>query len=234
MTKKENVIIIGASSSIGNEIISRFESPITTIIATYNSKQNFKHKKHLCGLKLDLNNNESIDGFIEDVNSLVSHIDTAIFLAGILPGKSLNDYSIKDMEEVIAVNFTGQAIVIKGLLPLFNSDSQILMISSISAQRGSYDPIYAASKGAILSFVKSMATSLSGTRVNAIAPGLIEDSAMFDEMSVERREFHRQQKPNKQLLHISDLSSVIYDLSRDHWKHLNGACIDLNAGQYVR
>ena len=111
---------------------------------------------------------------------------------------------------------------------------KILMISSISAQRGSYDPIYAASKGAILSFVKSIANGLGGTRVNAIAPGLIEDSAMFNEMSIERREFHRQQKSNKQLLDISDFSRIIFDLSRNHWKHLNGACIDLNAGQYVR
>ena len=234
MRKKENIIIIGASSSVGNEIISRFKSPTTRIIATYNSKQNYKHNVNLSSLKLDLNNNESIENFINELKSVVSHIDTAIFLAGILPGKNLKEYILKDMEEVMTINFTGQAKVIKGLLQLFDCDSQILMISSISAQRGSYDPIYAASKGAILSFVKSIANGLGGTRVNAIAPGLIEDSAMFNEMSIERREFHRQQKSNKQLLDISDFSRIIFDLSRNHWKHLNGACIDLNAGQYVR
>jgi NAD(P)-dependent dehydrogenase (short-subunit alcohol dehydrogenase family) len=234
MKKKKNIIIIGASSSVGNEIISRFNSPSTRIIATYNSKQTYKQKENLTSLKLDLNNNESIENFINELKSIVSHIDTAIFLAGILPGKNLKEYILKDIEEVMTINFTGQAKVIKGLLPLFDCDSHILMISSISAQRGSYDPIYAASKGAVLSFVKSIATGLGGTRVNAIAPGLIEDSAMFNEMSIERREFHRQQKSNKQLLQISDFSRIIFDLSRNHWKHLNGACIDLNAGQYVR
>jgi 3-oxoacyl-[acyl-carrier protein] reductase len=108
------------------------------------------------------------------------------------------------------------------------------MISSISAQRGSYDPIYAASKAAILSFVKSLAVGLGGVRVNAIAPGLIEDSTMYKEMSVDRQELHRQQTSQKRLLHISDLADVIYDISKNHWKHLNGACIDLNGGQYVR
>ena len=132
------------------------------------------------------------------------------------------------------VNFTGQAKVVKGLLPLFASGSQIIMISSISAQKGSYDPIYAASKGAILSFVKSLAAGLEGVRVNAIAPGLIQDSTMYKEMAADRQELHRRQTVQKKLLSMSDLADVIYDISQDHWKHLNGACIDLNGGQYVR
>lgn len=231
---KKNIIIVGASSSIGSEIVSKFRSLSTQIFATYHSKQNIKLKGNIHQIKLDLNKSKSIEYFIKRLQSIVSHVDTAIFLAGILPGKNLSDYNLTDMETVMMVNFTGQAKVIKGLMPLFDSNSQIIMISSISAQRGSYDPIYAASKGAILSFVKSLAVGLSGVRINAIAPGLIEDSTMYKEMAVERREFHRSQTLNKQLLSISDLSDIIFDISKNHWKHLNGACIDLNAGQYVR
>lgn len=234
MIKENNIIIVGASSSIGSAIISKFRSPATRIIATYHSKQNIIHEGNISHLKLDLKKNKSIENLIKEVQSIVSHIDTAIFLAGILPGKNLKEYNPTDMEKVMTVNFTSQAKVIKGLLPLFDSNSQIIMISSISAQRGSYDPIYAASKGAILSFVKSLAVGLGGVRVNAIAPGLIEGSTMYKEMSLDRRELHKAQTTNRQLLNISDLSDIIYDLSKNHWKHLNGACIDLNSGQYVR
>jgi 3-oxoacyl-[acyl-carrier protein] reductase len=234
MMKKENIIIIGASSSIGSAIISKFRAPNTNIIATYHSRQNIKPKSNLHYVMLDLKNNKSMDNFIKKLHSILLHIDTIIFLSGILPGKSLKEYKLSDMEKVMTVNFTGQAKVIKGLLPLLDSDSQIIMMSSISAQRGSYDPIYAASKGAILSFIKSLAGGLGGVRVNAIAPGLIEDSTMYKEMSLERRELHRQQTSQKTLLQMSDLANVIFDISRDHWKHLNGACIDLNGGQYVR
>lgn len=234
MIKKENILIVGASSSIGRGIISKFKSPSTNIIATYHSKKNIKQEENIYRRKLDLKNNKSIENFIKMVHSVASHIDIAIFLSGILPGKNLKEYNLADLEKVMTVNFTGQAKVIKGLLPLLDSDSQIIMISSISAQRGSYDPIYAASKGAILSFVKSLAIGLGGIRVNAIAPGLIENSTMYKEMSIERQELHRQQTAQKRLLQVSDLSDIIYDISRSHWKHLNGACIDLNAGQYVR
>lgn len=229
----KNIIIVGASSSIGNSVVSKFRSPSNRIIASYSSKH-IKPGKNVCPLKLDLKINESIENFIKEVRLIVSHIDTLIFLAGILPGKNLKEYRPADIEKVMTVNFTGQVKVIKGILPLFDSSSQIIMISSIAAQKGSYDPIYAASKGAILSFVKSLASEFGGVRVNAIAPGLIEDSTMCKEMSVSRRELHRQQTFQKQLLSISDLAEVIYDISQEHWKHMNGACIDLNGGQYVR
>jgi len=232
--ENNNIVIIGASSSIGNSIISKFRSPSTRIIASYYSNNDINPEDNMLALELDLKKEQSIDIFIKEVHSITSHIDTAIFLAGILPGKNLQEYEKADIENVMRINFTGQAKVIKGILPLLDSDSQIIMISSISAQRGSYDPIYAASKGAILSFVKSLAAGLGGVRVNAIAPGLIEDSTMYKEMSPERQELHRQQTSHKTLLQMSDLADVIYDISKIHWKHLNGACIDLNGGQYVR
>jgi 3-oxoacyl-[acyl-carrier protein] reductase len=231
---ENNIIIVGASSSIGKSIISKFRSPSTHIIASYFTKKDIKPEDNIHPLELDLKREQSIENFIKKVHLLASHIDTAIFLAGILPGKNLKEYNLADMEKVMTINFTGQAKVIKGLLPLLDSDSQIIMISSISARRGSYDPIYAASKGAILAFVKSLAVGLGGVRVNAIAPGLIEDSTMYKEMSVDRQELHRQQTSQKRLLCMSDLADVIYDISQSHWKHLNGACIDLNGGQYVK
>jgi 3-oxoacyl-[acyl-carrier protein] reductase len=234
MMKKNNIVIVGASSSIGNVIISKFRLQSTKIIATYFSKHDIEFEDDIYPVKLDLDNKQSIDEFVKTVKSIIPHINTAIFLAGILPGNNLKEYNEADIEKVMAVNFTGQAKVIKGLLPLFDSDSQIIMMSSISAQKGSYDPIYAASKGAILSFVKSLATGLNGIRVNAIASGLIENSTMYKEMSIEIQEWHRQQTYQKKLLQMSDLSDIIYDISQHHWKHLNGACIDLNGGQYVR
>lgn len=234
MIKEKNIVIVGASSSIGNSIVSKFRSPSTRIIASYFSNNDINFDDNIPALELDLSKDQSVENFIKEVHSITLHIDTAIFLAGILPGKNLKEYDVADIDKVMTINFTGQAKIIKGILPLLDSDSQIIMISSISAQRGSYDPIYAASKGAILSFVKSLSAGLGGVRVNAIAPGLIEDSTMYKEMSADRRELHRQQTYQKTLLHMTDLADVIFDISKKHWAHLNGACIDLNGGQYVR
>ncbi len=234
-TQMETVLIVGASSSIGREISAQFRSASMRVITTHTSTPPHEAGEQSDALFLDLRDDESIDVFAHKLKELTPRIDIAIFLAGILPGKNLAKYGFAEIDEVMAVNFNGQAKLLMRMLPLLTTRSRLIMFSSISAQRGSFDPIYAASKGALLSLVKSLATALPpGARINSIAPGLIQDSAMFQDMTPERQEYHRNQVPSKQLLRPHDLAKIVFDLCQDHWAHLNGACIDLNGGQNVR
>lgn len=231
----ENVLIIGASSSIGNEISSVFRDASRRVITTYSSKSPGDEQDPADAFQLDLAMNESIETFTENLKSKIKKVDIAIFLSAVLPGKQLTQYKFSEIDNVMAVNFNGQAKLIQGILPLLNSRSRLLLFSSISGQRGSFDPVYAASKGALLSLVKSLIFELPrGARINAIAPGLIQGSAMFNDMTPERQEYHRNQIPSRHLLHPQDLAKVVFDICQDHWQHLNGSCVDLNGGQYVR
>lgn len=230
----KNVLIIGSSSSVGNEISSIFKEASMNVITTYTSTPPINEESN--SLHLDLRSNDSIEMFSQSLMKISIIIDIVIFLSGILPGNKLEEYEFSDIDEVMAINFNGQAKLIKKIIPLLANRACLLLFSSISAQRGSYDPIYAASKGAVLSLVKSLAKGglPLGVRVNSIAPGLIEDSRMFHDMAKERQEYHRNQVPSKKLLCSKDLANIVYDLCQDHWAHLNGACIDLNGGQNVR
>ena len=234
-TNMETVLIVGASSSIGSEISTLFRNASMQVITTYASTLPGEGAGKADALHLDLRLDESIESFAQKLQERILRVDIVIFLAGILPGKNFGKYEFSDIDEVMAVNFNGQAKLILKILPMLTSRSRLLLFSSISAQRGSFDPIYAASKGALLSLVKSLATGLPpGARINSIAPGLIQDSVMFQDMAPERQEYHRNQVPSKQLLRPQDLAKIVFDLCQDHWSHLNGACIDLNGGQYVR
>ena len=42
----------------------------------------------------------------------------------------------------------------------------------------------------------------------------------------------KNQIPNKEFLNLSDLSDIIIDLMKPHWKHANGSIIDINGGLY--
>jgi NAD(P)-dependent dehydrogenase (short-subunit alcohol dehydrogenase family) len=232
-TEMDTVVIVGASSSIGQAIASRFLKS-NRVIATYSSRTPNEFQEPNT-LHLDLREDVSIERFVDELKKVTSTVDVVIFLSGILPGKDLKGYAFAEVDEVMSINFSGQAKLLMKMLPLVTERSRLLMFSSISAQRGSFDPIYAASKGALLSFVKSVSSQLPlGARINAVAPGLIQDSAMFLEMSVQRQEFHRRQVPSQQLLGQQDLADIVFDICQPHWAHLNGACIDLNGGQYVR
>lgn len=233
--KSDNVLIIGASSSIGGAIAARFRAAARRVISTYASTAPDRSDEAEDTFALDLQQDTSIEKFISSVADLDGRLGSVIFLAGFLPGKNLAGYEFGEIDRVMSINFSGQAKLLQRLLPLLDARSSVLMLSSISAQRGSFDPIYAASKGALLSFVKSMAIYLpAGARINAIAPGLIQDSTMYGEMAEDRRQHHRGQIPSHKLLSPEDLAGVIFDLCQPHWAHMNGACIDLNGGQYVR
>ncbi len=232
----KTVFVLGGSSSIGRVICNHFNSQDYKLISTYFSNE-VPDNYHLNNesLHLDLDSNQSIENLSKKLASDKIKIDIFISLVGIIPGKNLSEYSFDEIDKVLSINFTGQIKLIKNILPLLSIGSRLLIFSSISAQKGSYDPIYAASKGALLSFIKSLLSSLPPhSTINAIAPGLIEGSSMLSKMSNETQMIHKKQIHSGMLLDIDDLAKIIFDLSQDHWSHLNGACIDLNGGQYVR
>jgi len=231
---KKTVVIVGASSSIGYKISKKFVNTGFDVLGTYATENNSLQSAVSKDYHLDLSSDDSIENFSKEVGSTGKKIDILIFLAGILPGKKLAEYEFSEIDNVMSINFNGQAKVLSKMISLLSHQACILMFSSISARRGSYDPVYAASKGALLSFVKSMSSKLpAGVRINALAPGLIEGSSMYEDMNQEIQERHRVQSHSKNLLSMEDLSEMVFDICQSKWSHLNGACVDLNGGAYV-
>lgn len=233
---KQNILIIGGSSTVGLSIAKVFKSNAKHIIISFHkNKINSLKNKNISTLELNLCDKESINLFVKRVKKTVKKLDVILFISGVLPGAKLENYNKNNFEEVMSINFSSQAIILKEILSLIHSKSKIIMFSSISGQKGSFDPIYAASKGAILSFVKSMVSQIpKGATINAVAPSLIEDSSMYFAMKKKRRDYHKSKTQSGELLKTDDLSNIIYDLCKPHWNHLNGSCIDINGGQYVR
>jgi 3-oxoacyl-[acyl-carrier protein] reductase len=229
------VLIIGASSSLGNSVIKAFLDTGYDVLATYNSQPlRDNSEENFFPFHLDLSSEESISNFYSAVSFAEWNIDVCILLSGVLPGKNLQDYETEEMDHVMSVNFTGFSKTLKYLQPMFGDESQVIIVSSVSAERGSYDPIYAASKGALISFMKSLSQCKPlRIRANAITPGLIEDSTMFDDMSPSRQAVHLSKSPTGKLTKIEDLSQIIVDISKPHWRNMNGAVIKVNGGTYV-
>lgn len=230
MMTKKNILIVGASASIGGEIISVFYEKDCNILATYNkTKLHFKNK-NINSVQLDIQDKKSRNDLFE----LINNIDVVVFLPGVLPGKNLEKYSDEEIESLINLNLSSQITTIKGILPKINKGGRILFLSSISGEKGSFDPIYAASKGGIIPFAKSLASWYgSKLRVNVIAPSLISKSSMYNNMSDERIDYHKKNSPTGELVDMKSLAKIIYDLAKPDWNISNGAVIRINGGQYV-
>jgi 3-oxoacyl-[acyl-carrier protein] reductase len=229
----KSVLIIGASSSIGKELIDVFLKNQYTVMGTYNNSK-LQEQKNLSSIKLDLDCNKSIDEFNDYIDLSKLNFDVCIFMSGILPGKNLDEYSKKEIDNVMSTNFSGFAKLYKKLKNNLVDKSHLIIVSSISGQRGSYDPIYAGSKGALISFVKSLSQiEPLRTRANVVAPALIQDSKMFQDMNPSRQKFHIESTPTKKLTKKEDIANIIFDMTKEHWSNVNGEVIKINGGTYV-
>jgi NAD(P)-dependent dehydrogenase (short-subunit alcohol dehydrogenase family) len=231
----QQVLVVGASTSIGNAVLSRFAARGARLLATGRSVEQVSCAgADLTLASLDLLDTASLDRFANITVPCFGKLDVIVFLTGVLPGKSLADYEDDLIQEVMSVNFSSQAALLRRLLPHLNSNSQLIMVSSISAERGSFDPIYAASKAAQIAFVKSLATWMApNVRVNAIAPGLIQNSGMFLAMKAERQKHHILHTPTQRLTTGEEIAGVITSICEPEWSNLNGQVIRINGGSHV-
>ena len=157
-----------------------------------------------------------------------------LILSGAILGKNLASTSDEEMDHLAGVNLFGPARLLRDLLPVLNAGARILLVSSVAGERGGLDPMYAATKGALIPFAKSLATWLRNRMtVTVVAPGAIEDSAMLRDMGAERIAHHRKASPTGELLARADLARLLFDLAHPHWRHANGAVIRINGGSYV-
>lgn len=90
------------------------------------------------------------------------------------PKKSLADIDDRQLERTFATNVFSCFRLTRAALPHLKKGAVIINTTSVTAYRGSAGLIdYSATKGAVVSFTRSLALSLvsKGIRVNAVAPG---------------------------------------------------------------
>ena len=212
------VIITGGTGGIGSATAKKFEESREWKVVVTGRED------------MDITNPESVDKFF----SKYAQIDCLVNCAGIFGNKTLSEYDIESISKVVAVNEVGTYLCTQAVLAKMTSGS-IINISSVAGQVGSgSDPIYAATKGAILAFTKSMAKALAPKiRVNCVAPG-VTDTGLLDARKWTDIAFDVDQTPLGKIATPSDVANAIYFLASDESGHITGATLDVNGGMALR
>jgi 3-oxoacyl-[acyl-carrier protein] reductase len=120
--------------------------------------------------------------------------------------------------------------------PSAANGGRIVLVSSTAGQRGeAMHADYAASKGAMISFVKSMAVELApaGITVNAIAPGWVDTEMCalpFDNGGKERI---AKGIPVGRIASAADIAFPIVSLCFDGARHVTGEIVNVNGGSVL-
>ncbi len=135
-------------------------------------------------LGADLRRREAPDRLVDAVESQLGAVEVLVAAAGLGRRQTLEEVSIDDFDEMLAVNLRAPFRLAQRTVPGMRERGfgRVLFISSVAAFTGGIvGPHYAASKAGLhglTHFLASRAAS-SGVTVNALAPALITETGML-------------------------------------------------------
>jgi NAD(P)-dependent dehydrogenase (short-subunit alcohol dehydrogenase family) len=187
-TKMENKIlfITGADSGIGKACALLFANQGADVAIVYldedddandTRKKIESYGRKCLLLKGDLRKEEFCKDAVNRTVKEFGRIDVLINNAGTqTEAESLEDITTENMIKTFETNIFSMFWITKAALPHMAKGSAIVNTTSVTAYRGSPHLIdYSATKGAIVTFTRSLSNNLvsKGIRVNAVAPGPI-------------------------------------------------------------
>jgi NADP-dependent 3-hydroxy acid dehydrogenase YdfG len=182
------LLVTGASSGIGRAIARRLLQLGHQVIGCSRDCRRFSHPHpQFTAVQLDLAKLDSIADVAKHVQIEYPELDGVVFAAGFGQFGSLEQFSYLQIEQLLNVNFTAQAILTRALLPKLKqkSHANLVYIGSEAALKGSRNgSIYCASKFALRGFTQALREECgkSPVRVSLINPGMV-DTAFFETLT---------------------------------------------------
>ncbi len=245
--KNKVAVITGGDSGIGRAVAILFAKEGADIAIIYlNEHKDAKDTRHIIeeiyGRKCvlidgDISREKFCLNAIRKVKKKFRKIDVLVNNAAMhYEDKSIKDVSAKELETTFSTNIFSMFYLTKAAIDLMPKGSAIINTTSVTAYRGSPNLInYASTKGAIVSFTRSLAASLveKEIRVNAVAPGPIWTpliAASFDPKKVAKHGSDAPMKRAGQPVEVAP--SYLFLACRDS-AYMSGQVLHPNGGEIV-
>jgi 3-oxoacyl-[acyl-carrier protein] reductase len=157
--------------------------------------------------------------------------------AGIWP---VEEVAIKEMDasrwrRTMAANLDAIFLTTRGALRLMGPGGRVVLVGSTAGQRGeSMHADYAATKGAMMSLVKSLAIECApGITVNCVAPGWVDTDMSESSYAGGGRERIARTIPLQRIPPAEDIAGPILFLCSDLARHITGEVLNVNGGSVL-
>lgn len=235
------IIVTGASRGIGREIAKELAIKGNIVIANYNKSENkiIELKKELeekdikiDTYKADVSKREEAKKLVQFTIEKYGKIDVLINNAGISQIKEFTQITDDDWNNMINTNLNSVFYMSQETCKnmIHNKKGCIINISSIWGITGaSCEVHYSVSKAGVDALTKALAKELgpSNTRVNSVAPGII-NTEMNSHLSEEEIERLKEEIPLEKIGRTQDIEKCIEWLIED--EYTTGQIISINGG----
>ena len=186
----------------------------------------------------DLKDEKQSQKLIKDVINDFGGLNILVNNGGVqFPRDHFEDITPQQVKESFMTNIFGMMFLSQAAVPYLSEGDTIINTTSVTAYRGSGHLIdYSATKGAIVSFTRSLATTLmeKGIRVNAVAPGPIYSPlipATFDEEKVEHQGGETPMGRRGQPAELAP--SYVFLATHADSSYITGQVIHVNGGDFI-
>jgi len=152
------------------------------------------------------------------------------------PQNSLLDVTAAQLERTFRTNIFSYFFLTKAALPHLKSGSVIINTASITAYEGHDQLIdYSATKGAVVSFTRSLSESLCklGIRVNGVAPGPIWTPLIPASFQADHVATFGSTTPMKRAGQPKELAPAYVFLASEDSSYMSGQMLHINGGTIV-
>jgi len=237
-------LISGGDSGIGRSVAVHFAREGADIVINYlksdddaneNKKMIEKEGKSCLLCKGDCSDEAFVKRVMADTKKQFGKLDILVNNAGTHEqNEDLQDVDSATMKRTFEVNVYSVFYFTKAALEIMPNDGSIINTTSIVAYRGSDSLMdYSATKGAIASFTRALATNLAekGIRVNAVAPGPIWTPLVIYTKDLKKLEEFGKKTPLGRAGYPYELGpAFVYLACNVDSSYVTGQCIHINGG----
>jgi 3-oxoacyl-[acyl-carrier protein] reductase len=186
----------------------------------------------------DLSERREVEQLFRQTQEEFGGLDIFVGNAGIwmpehMPVSLMSD---EQWHRTIAINLDSIFYCTREAARMMSDDGRIVLISSTAGQRGEAGHAdYAASKGALISFVKGVAIELAGqgTTVNCVAPGWIDTEMAELPYADGGRQRIEAAIPLGRVASADDVAGPVVFLCSRYGRHVTGEVLNVNGGSVL-
>lgn len=243
--KNKTVLITGGSRGIGRATALAFARSGANVAFTYHSNHAAAEETSdairaigasCLRFRTEAVDERAVEHAIERSRSEFGGLDVVVASAGIWEEAAIDTMTMEEFERSMRANMTGSFVIAKHAARVMKEagSGSMIFISSTAGQRGeALHSHYAASKGAQISFTKSLAVELApfGIRVNCVAPGWVETDLT--------RETLRDSKIGEEIRRViplarpgrpEEIANAVLFLASDLASFITGEILNVNGG----
>jgi NAD(P)-dependent dehydrogenase (short-subunit alcohol dehydrogenase family) len=242
----KTAIITGGDSGIGKAVAVYFAKEGADVVVSYLSehqdaeetKQLIEAEGRTCHLFAgDIGSEDFCKNIVNKTIEQFGKVDILVNNAAEQhPQKSLLNITSEQLEKTFRTNIFSYFYMAKMVLPFLKKGASIINTASITAYEGHEQLLdYSATKGAIVTFTRSLAKSLTpqGIRVNGVAPGPIWTPLIPSTFAEDQVATFGSNSPMGRAGQPYELAPSYVYLASDDSSYVSGQIIHVNGGTIV-